>query len=128
MLQQTSYFPALFIIFQQVPHTRLLTALAFVLNLHASLPGLPPAAGHEKVSPSPCCHSTSELPRSPRWKTLPPLSVSTSAGPVHPVLPEAAPRAPALPASRSFPARDFPFPPRERPVFPLPHSDQIRPP
>ena len=49
ILKQISQLPALFIVLQQVPHTRLLTALAFVLNPHVSSPGLPPGAGHERV-------------------------------------------------------------------------------
>src|SRR5260370_4493682 len=99
ILQQIFQIFALFIaLLQQVPHPRLLIAVA--LNLHASLPGLPPGAGPERVSLSPCCRSGSELPRSPRWRTLPLLSASASAGPVHPILPAAAPRAPAPRASR----------------------------
>src|SRR5204863_2303031 len=101
ILQQVPQLRALVIVLlQQVPHTRLLTAFAFNINLRASLPDLPPGAGPERVSLSPCCHSDSKLPRSPRSNILPLPSRSASAGHVHPTLPANAPRAPALPSLR----------------------------
>src|SRR5947207_1767348 len=71
---------------------------------------LSPAAMPEITAPSPYYHSDSELPRSPRWRIPPLLSASASAGPVRPILPTGAPRAPALRSSPGYQARGSLFP------------------